>query len=324
MADLNDRSQLLLAGAFVLAAALIALTVALTASNYTETLATESDEVTQGGHAITVRESVEHHVETLLVRANRGETGYGPRETMLRDVIPIIAHNVTRYHADDGRRVNTTLTDSPFTDGVRIKQTSTGDFEDPVNPGVGRWRLAGLTTVRNATFVFERPDPATAGELTTDPDDGFKFILGDWSSNSDPDADTHIWEMVLFRDGTDWKLRVTGPAGSETCTRSRPASAGDEMTVNVDSATIDGKYCDALAQFEPTSTNDVWFEEGAAIEGRYWLTVKGDRSSIGELHSLSSPDRADEVLYSAMLDYRYFSSTVDYETEITVLPGELS
>jgi hypothetical protein len=315
VADLNGRGQLLLVGAFALAVTLVALTVALTASNYTGTLATESDEITQGGHAISVRESVEHDVERLLVRANSGETGYGPRETILSNSVPVIADGVAAHHADDGRRVAAELTGSPFTDGVRIKQTGTGAFTDPIDSDE-KWRLASSTTVRNATFVFEKTSSPSV--LATTPSDGYKLVLGDWS------ADTAAWELALYRDGTDWKLRVTGPSGtSKTC--SRPAlSLGGEMTVDVDAATVDGEYCDALAFFEPTASHDVWFEEGLAVRGRYWLTVQGDQSSIGRTYSATSPDHADEVLYSATLDFRYVSATVDYETEITVAPGDLS
>jgi hypothetical protein len=305
---------LLLVGAFALAVTLVALTVALTASNYTGTLATESDEITQGGHAISVRESVEHDVERLLVRANSGETGRSPRETILSNSVPVIADGVAAHHADDGRRVAAELTGSPFTDGVRIKQTSTETFVDP-RPTVSdeRWRLASSTTVRNATFVFERVSSPSV--LATNPGDGYKFILGDWS------ADAAAWEMVLYRDGTDWKLRVTGPSGtSKTCTRPAP-SLGSEMTVDVGAATVNDEYCNALAFFEPTMSHDVWFEEGLAVRGRYWLTVEGDQSGIGRNYATAN---ADEVLYSATLDFRYVSATVDYETEITVAPGDLS
>jgi len=314
VADLNGRGQLLLLGAFALAITLVALTVALTASNYTGTLATESDEISQGGHTIAVRESVERDIERLIVRANGGETGRSPRETILSSAVPVIDEEVAAHHGDDGRRVSATLTGSPFTPGVRIKQTGSGSepFHDPVDSDP-KWRLASSTNVRNATFVLEKqPSP---GVLATDPDDGVTLVLGDWS------ADTAAWEVTLFRDGTDWKLRVTGPSGtSRTCTRPVPIT-GAEMTVDIDAATMDGDPCQALAFLEPTSTHDIWFENGNAVRGRYWLTVEGTQSSIGRTYS---SDNADDVLYSATLDFRYVSSSVIYETDVRVVPGELS
>ena len=115
MAGLNDRGQLLLAGAFVLAVALIGLTLVLTSGGYTTTLASQDNAVERGTDAVTVRESVVSDLDHHLERANSKYGSLSDRESAFRAVVPAVGSGVRNQSAQRGRLVE--LSDSAFENG---------------------------------------------------------------------------------------------------------------------------------------------------------------------------------------------------------------
>lgn len=313
----SRRGQLLLAGAFVLAVALIGLTIVLTSSSYTTTLASQENDIVSGNDAVSVREAV----ATDLTRQFEyvfDNYGHGNRRAPFEAAVSQVGNETVTHYARRGRMVNATMTPTgaEFIEGTRIKQGDTTDLEHP-NSNDPDWKPATNVELRNATFVI-------SGLSETDPQKAFNLSL-----DTPADAGKN-WSVVFYSDSSSGRftVRSQSPTGElRRCTRPDVRASGVSYEVDIDAGTIDGTPCDALQFIDPGRHKyDINITNGDHASGRYWMIVdKEPSSSDVESYSIGLIDaRTNRVLYGARVEYRYHSATVSYETNLDIAHREIS
>lgn len=298
MERMTDRGQLLLAGAFVLAVALVGLTLVLTSGGYTTTLAGQDNAVDRGTDAITVREAVRSDLDRYLRRANSEyDFGASPTpETEFNALLPPLADGYRDQYGRHGRLVDVGSS-ATFQDGHDIDLSTNGRFDRLDTDGDGSEEIVTDSRTRNVTLAFRQvPSGSSSFEL--------RFYTG-----------TREWLVdVSTMGGTDWVVTVEEVSGtySQSCTRS---GTSPDMIVDVSAATIDGNHCPALEQitFDQKQYSVAVDGDLSATWGRMWMTVKGPGSALS----------VEEVIYSARVPFRYDSPSVSFETELRSAPGEI-
>lgn len=301
MADVGSdgRGQLLLAGAFILAVALIGLTIVFTSGGYTTILTTQEASVDRGTDAITVRESLTADLDRYVGYANNDptHTNYAQRRSAFQTLVRGLEPSIRDRHAEHGKLVDLDAASTSFEEGHEIELASDGSFDrlDSSSPA-GSETIVTNAKTRNVTFVFS---DVPTGSSSFD----IRFESGG-----------RTWVISVTTTGsTDWEVTVERPAGgySKTCTR--PGTSPD-MVVNVDAATIDGNHCPALEAITFEDSYDVTVEGDLSVtKGRMWMTVEGPPPS----------STYDHVIYSARVPFSYHSASVEYETELRIAPGEV-
>ncbi|ELZ29199.1 hypothetical protein C475_03244 [Halosimplex carlsbadense 2-9-1] len=314
----DDRAQLLLAGAFVLAVGLIGLTLVLTSSTYTATLASHDNQVVRGSDAVAVRDTVEADLTDQFDEVFDGQPGAPSSsvetnlKTQFRETLYPLGNETGTHHARHGRLVNVTAPPSGglFVEGSRIKQSSTDRFAEPnslTGVLIDDWTAAEDVELRNATFKIE--------SLTaTSPATGFTLRL------DSPESSGPEWTITLYQTGSStMEIRTEGPDGGDwTCTRPRPDGTTN-VFLDLDAGTAGGTHCRALAALEPDwNKYDVEFVNGNTVSGKYWMIVDAPPSSSKVMTD------ANRVVYGAQVRYRYHSATVSYETDLEVAPEEIT
>ncbi|WP_135365820.1 DUF7261 family protein [Halosimplex halophilum] len=325
-ADRDRRAQLLLAGAFVLAVALIGLTLVLTSSSYTTTLASQEDDIVRGNDAVAIRESL----DTALTRQFRfvfENYSAGNREAPFEAVVTQVGNETTSHYARRGRMVNATMEASgaEFIEGTRIKQEQTGfTFEQPAGGATGGadyWYPAKRVEVRNLTLVVT--DIAAA---TVQPENAFNM------SFETPAAAGGNWSVTIYQDfslSDPLVIRTRSPEGVIRKCQTGSVAATNSATIHVHNGTVDGDDCDALDPIDPGRHEyTVNFTRSHKIFGKYWMIVDEPPSSgspsLSDKFDAGSRSSAEPVLFGARVRYRYHSATVSYETNIDIAHRELS
>lgn len=316
----DDRAQLLLAGAFVLAVALLGLTIVLSAGNYTASLAGDSGSVSQGDDAITARESVRAGVRSYLRLINdRSGVSHSDREASLEAVTRVIGERTSEIYAREGRVLVVSPDSDPATEGTRIKQVNKDNFRQPSERGGAAadidetWSLTNGGTVRNMTFHFSQLPASPPFELQ------FRRVSGTGKE----------WDLRVEKSGGNWLIAVeqvgSGPAITLTC--ERPRSSGDQ-TMDVTDATMDGTYCPALDAIEMGAAYDVVVKTPGIgdstrdpAEGQFWVIA---RDPSAEAMNTGDPVETDAgLVYSTTVPFSYHSPAVQYEADLRVAPGEI-
>ncbi|WP_436929872.1 DUF7261 family protein [Halosimplex halobium] len=307
MADLNgvNRGQLLLSGAFVLAVALIGLTIVLTSGGYTTTLTTQDTSVERGTDAIATRESVSADLERYLRDVNEEPTATttrSARKDSFRDLVSQLGPWLNERYAEHGQLVDIGPESAvSFERGYQIELATDGSFDrlDTSRNGPGTETLVSDAKARNVTFVFsDVPTGSSSFDVTFD-------------------SGSREWLLTVTATGggSQWTVTVdrTGTTYARTCTVTGSPS---EMTVDVDGATIDGDHCLALEaiEFEEDNYEVTISGDLSGTSGQLWLTGEGTPPS-------TSYD--DSIVYSARVPFTYQSATVDYRTELRIAPEEI-
>ncbi|WP_436908104.1 DUF7261 family protein [Halosimplex marinum] len=305
MADLNgvDRGQLLLSGAFVLAVALIGLTIVLTSGGYTTTLTTQDTSVERGTDAIATRESVSADLERYLRDVNEepaATTTRSARKDSFRDLVSQLGPWLNERYAEHGQLVDIGPESAvSFERGYQIELATDGPFDRLDSDSSGSETLVSDAKARNVTFVFsDVPTGSSSFDVT------FDSGSREWLLTVTTAGGGSEWDVTVDQDGTSY---------ARTCTVTGSPS---EMTVDVDGATIDGDHCSALEaiEFEADSYAVTISGDLSGTSGQLWLTGEG-----------ATPDTSydDSIIYSARVPFTYQSATVDYRTELRIAPGEI-
>ncbi|WP_123535052.1 DUF7261 family protein [Halosimplex salinum] len=324
-----ERGQLLLAGAFVLAVALIGLTVVLTSSSYTGTLASQESEVVRGSDAITVRDSV----DTDLTRHFRYVfENYAPsnRRAQFKSVLFPIGNETNTHYASRGRMVNVTEPPSGgmFIEGTRFKQVEPFQkFTQPAGGGTGGtdyWYPAENVELRNATIVVNN---ILGGNQ---PEEAFNMSL------DTPAAAGGNWSFVVYEDfsrpsGEELIIRSRSPTDTvRTCYRDEVSSSSSKKaTIHLHNGTVNGDDCDALTPIDPGRHKyTLNFTRGEKVFGKYWMIVDKPPTegspTLNSKFAAGTRSTAEPVLFGARVRYRYHSGTVAYETNIDIAHREIS
>lgn len=309
MAQLSDRGQLLLVGAFVLAVALIGLTVVINASTQTTTVAGNGGASVNGGDPVAAREAAERNVGSLLWTWNQGGLDTtGDWEGRFATNVSHLGNGTRTYGARRGQFVNVTVAmyDDVAERGTRLS----GPIGSPLT-------IPPSVRARNATFLVTN--------VPSNADDTLNLSV---TSGADE------WDMYVNKSSTgDFDDVVVGTAGTVNAIDrgARQCTFDDALPVRINpgDATVvtrygtpqeQTRYCPALDRF---GSGDSFDGYGLSVTGP--LAFSGEYSLLVNESGVGAPTSgsAVPVIYNATVRFRYRSPTVVYETDIRVAPDEI-
>lgn len=312
MADLipdDERGQLILLAAFVLAISFVILALVVNSAIFTENLATRGD-VPGSQDALEYRDEVEKSVGSVLMTVNQDND-----EEWRDENIETIAIRGGFDQSALGRVVS--ISKAREDGGIKFAQDNANRNFTNKSFSQEDWTLAtDVDKTRNVQF--EITDPAAG----TGP---FRFVL------NQSDEDTR-WIMEISENGGEVEVTVDPPAQDErTCTDSYT----DSFTIDVTAGTVDGVPCPALSRTSEgqrmwlgtgiDGDYDIEFENGDAVEGTYSFIT--DAGAVPESANFgTAPDEPyvdNDAIYSLTVDYEFYTPSVGYETDIRVAPGEV-
>lgn len=318
MAHLNrrgeDRGQVILVAAFLLAVAFVVLALVVNSAIFTENMATRND--VPGSHdALDYRTEVQASAGEALVRVNANSS---LDETDLEETIEALAEASGTHQSTQGRLVNVSF-DRTEEDGVRIAQTNASRNFTSVN-GADDWSPTtdSVESVRNF-------------EINVTSLNAFSLV-----ANDTDDPGTEDWRMEVDESGGDLTVTVFLDGANEgECAREH-----DGYTViDVTAGTVGGEPCVPLGQQQDAGGTEQWFaanidddyrvefQDSDEIEGTYsFVLADGTAYDGAELDpdpDSGLPYHDTDAIYSIILEYAFYTSSVGYETEIRVAPGEV-
>lgn len=320
MADLggtlpgDDRGQIILIAAFILAVSFVVLALVVNSAIFTENLSTR-DDVAGSQDALEYRAELKAGVESLVESVNENAS-LSPLD------VDASVQNMSAQsglsQARLGRIVNVSVISKEY--GQRIAQDNASrNFTS--NGSAADWTVvSGVSETRN--FVIN----------VTNPNSSINFDVLANQSGGPPE-----WEMTIDTNG-DFTVSVETSTNSETppCTR----SPGSHVIIDVTDATVDGEPCHALYRNQSTgdkmwfaeglSDYDIEFDDGDEIEGTYSLIVDETASiNASNYHGPPNDDYPyaqedpNDIIWSSTIKYSYLTSSLAYQTEIEAAPGEL-
>ena len=300
-ARLDDRGQLLLVGAIGIAVLLVVLAVVLNTAIYTEAIATDSATANEERSVVAYEDGAERAIAGIILSTNRGSDGTVTEdelETNLREDVAQWSDLSDRHRATDG--ASGTLSVDEVTYGTRILQDETQrEFTD--GDGTADWTVA-----ENVSRVIEFRMTITAERLQDLGNESFSVRV--------EDGDGSVRELDVYANEDD---EVTVDTGTDTC-----SSPGETVTIDLVSGTVDGTPCAGLSvtdDLEPSS--DIDYRNADTVEGEYALTVDGGAETTVDAGGTESP-RAVPAIDGAEATLTYHSSTLSYESELRIRPGE--
>lgn len=304
MADLrrraDGRGQLLLLGAFALAALFVTLALILNVVIYTENLATRADSRTSD--VVAHSQSVERATVDLLQYVNENSTSDSTYSD-LKDEFGVGFSNFTTGTAR-----------FQLTSGVVTTGTNRTEFE-------GTWLTQ---TNENRNFTNRSGDPVDWKPV----DDGsgtgvrsFRIQVQDLSGSFEVEASdgTDSWELDIGPSISS-NVTVTDADGSHEC----PSPSTLPFWINLSEGTVEGTSCDLPAFAEdlgPIQT--IEFEHPEQINGTYQLMVNETETSFtSNFGSNEDGPFTKPALYGAVVGIEYETTKLSYRTDRRVVPGE--
>jgi len=315
----DERGQIILIAAFILAIAFVVLALVVNSAIFTENLATRDD--VAGSHdALQYRQevvrSLGNNIETVNDNTSLALTG-------AEDSVTNISVQGGLQQSSLGRVVNVSF--ESRTDGLKLAQDNGSRAFTNVSSTTD-WTVAqSVSNTRN--FQITVTDFSTLVDIGGA---GTPFTLAANDTGS-----TEQWNMTI-RGNTSGdnniKIKVeTSSGASATCEEN---DVGASAVVDVTAGTVAGEPCLALRKLQNPSGTEMWFaagissydiefENGNAIQGTYSFIIDG---SPGPGFNFGSPPDEPYTLvaiYSMTVEYAYHTTSVVYETELEIAPEEV-
>ncbi|WP_435115482.1 DUF7261 family protein [Halolamina sp. C58] len=314
MADVDDRGQLMLVGALVLAVIFVTLAVLLNAAIYTGNVATRDAGPGAG-------EAIEYENEaTAMARTTIGGIDGGGSATYaeLRDNF---TDTVGEWSRSAGTHAVVSLADASLelrdtVRGTRIAQSTDRNFTSDSN--AENWTVANDSRAR--AFRLNVTQDSLASTDTPVANDSFRVTFND---------STDEWAAYLHQGGSDnVSVSVEAPDGSvDSCTVA--PGADDRAVIDLTGGTIDGEDCPELRFFGNLSGEytisyvDALDDDGnAQVVGTYAVVVDRPLDHLETGADVAGEPTATRTLYSAELRVAYRTSNVYYQSDFRVAPGE--
>ncbi|MFH5799058.1 hypothetical protein [Haladaptatus sp. CMAA 1911] len=290
----DDRGQLILVGAVVIAIALVGVVVVLNSVLYTENVANRepisSTRDARDAHAL-VREDI-----GSLVRRVDYEERYDSPNAVRTAVNASVAEYGTLIGLRLSRRspasLNLTVVDE--TVGTGIEQDPGGNFTNATD--ASNWTVARNADVRRFVATVNR------SSLSTDANASFAVTTTDGSAN---------WTLSLYRNGSDVVVRTNG---SSIPTASCNVTA-DRLRIDFRNGTASG--CSFTFADGVGDGYDVTYRNGANASGNYSILLNGTDATIPSesVHTDfdASPYRT-YVVYDVSVRLTYATPELTYRT----------
>ena len=299
---LDDRGQLMLVGAVVMAASLLALVVVLNSTIYTQN--------TNPGSSLGEMNEVERQLEVVRTDVDRLTDRLGQRDRY----VDIHELNATLTVYSD-RKAEQIVDRRPAYLDVTLNE-SASDLEREVLRQSNRSRAvlsrsnqSDWTLVENATFNESTP---------------FELVI-------EPRSSTPTTFVAEGENGGDWRLNVSqGPSDTvivdvtyDNGTTVSESVSGNATRVNVTGGAINGTQRFAFAP-GLNAPYDLRVEDGHRSDGAYHILVdEASDVDTGNFHTDPSDGQpyVSRELSTAVVDVEYVSDKVSAESQITVRIG---
>ena len=314
MANLRDRdrAQVMLIAAFLLAASFVALALVLNSVIYTENIATRSEEA-RGSEAIFYKSDVVGGAEDIIEYENRNDTAsYAVIEENYRRALRSMNNRTAIQHSVDGVLARTEL--DSVTEGRRIGQFNASDRNFTAHDGSEDWDLATNVQHTRAFSINVTDSDALQEESILD------FDGSDAPFNITVSDGTDIWAVRIYQDDSVFTdATIVDIKGGGECT------ADPEPVIDISAGTIDGDDCADLNFGQGvTAPYTVRYEDAQMMAGNFSLVVESTSvdNSLSRYDSGTDTPFAFPAVYSSTLQVTYKSTSLLYETDATVVPGE--
>ncbi len=298
----DDRGQLILVGAVVIAIALVGLVVVLNSVLYTENVANR-EPISATQDAQDAQTFVQGDIGSLVSRVN-----YDARYESPAAVRSAVNDSVVEYSTLVGLRLarhtpaSLNLTVTNETVGTGIEQDSGRNFTNRTN--AGNWTVARNADVRRYVMSVNR------SSLSTDPDAAFAMTAVDGAAN---------WTLTLSRNGSDVVLRTDGSAVSNsTC-----AVSGKRVRIDVRNGTAAGcsfGFADGVTGIGGGGY-DIRYRNGTNASGNYSIILNGTDATVPSSSVYSDPSKSSSpyrtyVVYDFGIRLTYATPELTYRTLI--------
>jgi len=345
VADLRpreERGQLLLIAAFIIAVSFVVLALVVNSAIFTENLATR-DDVAGSGEALEYRHEVEQSVGGMITDINENNTiDTSDQKAELRANVGHINTQGALQQTTQGNIVEVDKSSTTIKKGVKVAQDTPRHFSNTsdgsgFSPTKKDWVVVeDVERTRNLKLNVTNPS-ALDDSLTSDP---FELEI----ENS-----TASWNMTIIYNGLASPSVATVVVESpnngspESCVREsiNYPEIDNYIEIDVTGGTVAGDPCHALIRktdgtklwFDLKNDYDIKFNNFRNIEGTYSFIIDGssldfDDKNFGD-EGLSNPDNDEhdpyyrEAIYSATVPFSYHTAVVGYEADIRVAPGEV-
>ncbi|MBX0294692.1 DUF7261 family protein [Haloarcula nitratireducens] len=326
MADLNgdERGQLLLVAALVLALVFIGLALVVNSAIFTENLASRGE---MGGsdEALAARATVEMNAEKALRQANYYSESDGENETV--DSFNRTLRNVstqTEYlSATSGTLVNVTYVS--HRNGTRINGSiDQGDNNYTVANDVERISGVNANGTRglafNSTGLPDGSDPPLVVKV----------------NDTNFGGDEQSWRARIWENSSGVQVRTirNGTTPSENRTEHCSVPSATENRIQVTAGLVNDRPCDALrwnddgenfwfgnGVLASGSEYAIHFENTNGVSGEFEMVVYEDGLSL-PLLSLPGDATSSDAIYDTTVRFVYDGPDVRYNTTVRIAPGE--
>lgn len=290
MASVNDRGQVLLLGAIVVAVTFVTLSVVLSGTLYSATITKTAVADAGSDHTRSVLLDVRDDGATALQSAvERHPADERAQENAIRATVAALDDYYRRYYAqrDAAVRIDVDGVDT----GDYVSQSSGSFAYDGDSDGVREttdWSITdGQQRVRDMSVTVR----GGTGQTRLVFDDG-----------------TEQYTITL---GANGRVEVDWPGTGTTVCQS---SGSRPVEVDISESSVDGTHCGALAFGSALdSTYDIRVEDGDAIDGSYRLTT--ERNARGTTTT--------QRVYAVDIAVSYRTAAVDYDGTVSTAPGEI-
>ena len=292
MAAMNDRGQMLLIGAIVMAVSFVALGIVLNGSFHTPTIASEASEDVSSGKIDAIERSIQDDLESLIIETIENNPSSSAAQSSRMSVYTTQLSSLSdRYFADGDAFVEISTPPAvagPIV-GTRISHTG-GEFTSTPNP------VPVVQNGRVRSFTMSSLSFTGAGP--------FEMRI---------DGDQYDWRVFLQDAPGGVEVRVVGGPNSidEVCTAGATTINFGESTIGTSS-----EHCTALAHLDDIEPPyKIQFINGDQIEGEYDMVAVG---------SISAPSAAttQSRLYGVEYDLSIQGIEESIETTTLAAPGE--
>jgi hypothetical protein len=324
MADLNERGQIILISAFVLAVIFVSLALVVNSAIFTENLASRG-EVSGSSEALVYQHQVEQSVGEAMAFANHYNYSDASALTdSIRDSISYIGSRGGIQQARGGQLVNVSY-DTHET-GTRIADNASGGSTFAGNgTAPDPWQLAeNVDETRN--FLIRVTDKTA---LNSPGPSAFAVVVNETGT-----ADT-VWRLEIAADGSKVQIDVSNDTDTVSC----EYAVSSNFKIDVTRGIVGGEHCSALnrvgnsgdpmwfgANIPSGSSYNITFENGHDIVGNYSMVIQGSGNPEVASNLEDSPTVGDpyytSAIYQTTVNYTYVTPNVAYETKVQVAPGE--
>lgn len=337
----NERGQLLIITALVLAIVLVGLALVLNSAIYTENLS--SRESTDSSEVTTALGSGETEVERAIRHVNHNNnSSHAEVNQAFDEVVGDISNDTTDQHAKRGATYRFTVTDR--TNGTHLRHTngSKSFVSGGTNASEGDWWLAkGVPSLRDYTMTVE------GQYLYTGSDADFGLLVDNafnvQINGTDSSGNDVTWMIYVYEDSGTGNVTVFG--GRETDITSASslsdltydscsadvANDTEPVTFSITNDTFDGRNCPPLG-FEGAldSSVDIKYEDADDLSGvsrsggTYELIIGATDYEDQHFYDPQSTDEspfATHVIYDIRLESHYSRADITHDRGRRIQPG---